>query len=333
MTGDKFYIREMPASIARASNGCQVKISPVLREEILFWRFLDSWDKLVRWRSERHAAISFTSDTSSSRWAAVIRLPSGTLSVGDYWDEDIRGEHKNVKEMWAVLKGLQSLPEDIRDCRIDAKVDNIVAFHSWSGRGPRSRALTQISQLIFQFLVTRNLSLDMPFVPSNSNQADWFSRRLSPSDAMLSPKSWDLVQRQFGGVHGHDLDLMSLDSNVQCDGKGNPLRHFTPYPTPGSSGVNVFNQDLSVCDGNHVNAYVFPPFSLIGPLLRLFASANAAVTIVVPKLSPLPGWWPLLNVLAIRRVLVAKKGSADALVFPSRHGFVPRLCPYDLWAF
>ena len=126
---------------------------------------------------------------------------------------------------------------------------------------------------------------------------------------------------------------MSLDSNAQCDGKGNPLRHFTPYPTPGSSGVNVFNQDLSVCDGNHVNAYVFPRFSLIGPLLRLFASANAAVTIVVPKLSPLPGWWPLLNVLATRRVLVAKKGSADVLLFPSRHGFLPRLCPYDLWAF
>ena len=235
--GAKFYIREMSASIARAANGCEVKISPALREEILFWRFLDSWDKVVPWRSERHVAISFTSDASSFRWAAVIRLPSGTLSVGDYWGEDIRGEHINVKDMWAVLKGLQSLPENFRDCRIDAQLDNMVAFHSWSGRGPRSRALTQIAQLIFQFLVTRNLSLDMSFVPSNSNQADWFSRRLSPSDAMLSPKSWDLVQRQFGGVHGHDLDLMSLDSSVQCDGKGNPLSHFATYPTPGSSGV------------------------------------------------------------------------------------------------
>ena len=80
----KFYIREMAASIAWASNGSEVKISPVLREEILFWRFLDSWDKVVRWRSESHVAISFTSDASSFRWAAVIRLPSGTLSVGDY---------------------------------------------------------------------------------------------------------------------------------------------------------------------------------------------------------------------------------------------------------
>ena len=92
----------MAASIARASNGSEVKISPVLREEILFWRFLDSWDKVVRWRNESHVAISFTSDASSFRWAAVIHLPSRTLSVGDYWDEDIRGEHINVKE----IKGL-----------------------------------------------------------------------------------------------------------------------------------------------------------------------------------------------------------------------------------
>ena len=61
----------------------------------------------------------------------------------------------------------------------------------------------------------------------------------------------------------------------------NPLKHFTPYPTPGSSDVNVFNQDLSVCDDNRVNTYVFPPFSLIGPLLSFLASVNAVVTVVV----------------------------------------------------
>ena len=85
---------------------------------------------------------------------------------------------------------------------------------------------------------------------------------------MLSPKLWEIVQRYFGGTNCHDLDLMSLDSNAQRDKQGNPLRHFTPYPTPKPLGVNVFNQDLSVCDGNRVNAYVFLPFSLVGPLLR-----------------------------------------------------------------
>lgn len=134
-----------------------------------------------------------------------------------------------MKDMWAILKGLQSLPESISDCRIDVYVDSMVVFHAWSGRGPCSRKLTQISQLIFQFLVDRNLSLEMSFVPSHLNQVDWFSRRLSRLDAMLYPKSWEIIQHRFVGINGHDLDLMSLDSNVQRDWRGNPLKYFTPY--------------------------------------------------------------------------------------------------------
>jgi len=105
---------------------------------------------------------------------------------------------------------------------------------------------------------------------------------------MLSPKSWEIVQRYFGDTNGHDLDLMSLDSNAQHDKQGNPLRHFTPYHTPKSSGVNVFNQDLSVCDGNRVNAYVFLSFSLVGPLSHFIASENAVVTMVDRNVSLAP---------------------------------------------
>ena len=100
--------------------------------------------------------------------------------------------------MYAVLKGLQSLPESVSVCRIDAQVESMVVFHPWSGHGPRFRKLTLILQL-------------KPF----------------PMDAMLSPKSWKIVQRRFGGINGHDLDLMSLDSNVQPDWRGNPFKHFT----------------------------------------------------------------------------------------------------------
>ena len=248
---------------------------------------------MIRWRSERHVAISFTSDDSSFRWAAITCLPPGTISVGDYWDEHIRDEHINVKGMWAVLKGLWSLPESVSDCRIDAQVDSLVVFHAWSGCGPRSRKLTQLSQLIFQFLVDKNLSLNM-FCSLHLNRADWFSRRLSRSDAMLSPKSWEIVQRYSGDTNGHDLDLMSLDSNAQHDKQGNPLKHFTPYHTP---NVNVFNQDLSFCDGNRVNAYVFLSFSLVGPLR---ASLRQRMQLLQwwTEMSPLPRWWPLLNVLA-----------------------------------
>lgn len=57
----------------------------------------------------------------------------------------------------------------------------------------------------------------MTYVPSELNPADKFSRQLSGSDAMLSRRCWDVVDTTFGGLQGHMLDLMALDSNVQCD--------------------------------------------------------------------------------------------------------------------
>lgn len=82
----------------------------------------------------RHVAIAVTRDAWSFRWGAVTRLPTRTISVGEYWDGDIRGEHINIKEMWAVFKGLTSLPEIVSDRKMNMQVDSIVVFHAWSGR-------------------------------------------------------------------------------------------------------------------------------------------------------------------------------------------------------
>jgi len=82
---------------------------------------------------------------------------------------------------------------------------------------------------------------------------------------------------------------MALDSNAQVGRSGSPLPHFTPFPTPGSRGVNVFTQDIPP-PPKKKNADVFPPFFLAGPLLRFFDKASFSFTIVVPKLTPLPYW-------------------------------------------
>ena len=91
----------------------------------------------------------------------MIHLTTGTFSVGDYLEKSVPKAHIDVKEIWAIIKGLQSLPESVSDCRIDAQVDSMVVFHAWSGIGARSRKLTQISKWIFQL-----------------NRADWFSRKI-----------------------------------------------------------------------------------------------------------------------------------------------------------
>ena len=74
------------------------------------------------------------------------------------------------------------------------------------------------------------------------------------------------MERHFGP---HSIDLMSLDSNTQVDLQGCPLKHLTPSFTTQSYGVNMFAQSIA-CSAN---AYVFPPFTLIGPVLKfLFKS-------------------------------------------------------------
>lgn len=84
---------------------------------------------------------------------------------------------------------------------------------------------------------------------------------------------------------------MALDSNAMLNNEGKPLRHFTPFPTPCSAGVSVFAPDVA----KEVLPYVFSPFSLILPLLKLMNEQHAKpCTLIVPLFPPHPIWWPPL---------------------------------------
>lgn len=333
--GAKFYIREISAAIGlatRKGDSSLPALPPLVEEELKFWRFLDTWSKHILWRSEKHAALTVSTDASLNRWAAVIHFGAHELTFGDFWEEDLLPQSINVKEFWAVAKMLESLPPELSDCRLDVRVDNQSVIHSWQGRGPRSKEMLQIAKRIFNLVTARNLQMTMHYVPSASNPADWFTRQSHGSDAMLSPEFWSRVQQHFGGETGHTFDLMALDSNAMRDADGFPLPHFTPFPTPGSSGVNVFCQDLSRFDGISENAYVFPPFALIAPLLRFVQEQRAVVTIIVPTLSPLPSWWPMLKIMTSSMFVLAERGETKALLFSSRRGFVPREIAFGLRA-
>ena len=152
------------------------------------------------------------------------------------------------------------------------------------------------------------------------------SRNLSDLDCILTPEKWLCLEP-------HSFDLMSLDSNCQRDRSGNPLPHFTPWPTPGSAGVNVFANPLPA----RQNIYIFPPLVLIGPLLRYIFSQDFhdAFTLAVPDFHTRPSWWAPLQALIVDRLLLDRKGSGSVLLFPSRHSpqWLPRELQWDLWDF
>lgn len=182
---------------------------------------------------------------------------------------------------------------------------------------------------IFQLTLRLNLALSTFFVPSSDNPADRPSRTMSDIDCRLSPTAWKLVQQVFGP---HTLDLFALASNVQSDPHGKPLRFFAPFPNPGCSGVNIFAQTISPTE----NAYAFPPFILLGPLLRFLSPLPCPLTIIAPDLRPRQYWWPILQHRVSSCFKLGSKGQKDILLFPdvSRNGmFSSRPLQWDLWVF
>ena len=105
------------------------------------------------------------------------------------------------------------------------------------------RLLSSISAL-FRFRPLMYVHLALHFTGSDANSAVVPSRSLSLQDSKLSQETWTLVQERFGGSSGHSVDLMALGlrSNVQPHPSGSPLLFFSPFPVPGSAGVNLFAQ-------------------------------------------------------------------------------------------
>lgn len=329
----KLFIRSMSSAIGLASDSGQVKFNVALRDELEHWRFLDSWKDVLPWRQEKHLRLSISTDASGYGWGCVVHLPSGDQTFRDLWLPNERHLNISTKEMLAVVNAIKAVPIHIVDCRVDVQVDSQVVIDTVEGQGSRtSPELTAATKELFRVLSTRNLQLKFFHVPSSRNKADGPSRCLSSLDSMLSPKAWERVEHQFGGDSGHTFDLMALDSNVQRDRKGHPLPHFTPFPSPNSSGINLFCQDICARGLRLDNPYVFPPFGLVGPVLHFLYSSEKAFTIVVPEVFPLPYWWPGLMARTSEVQRLGVRGDVDAILRPSKTGYKPASCPYGLLA-
>ena len=160
----------------------------------------------------------------------------------------------------------------------------------------RSFALLGCIKEIFKVLLSINCILRLTYVLSTANIADYPSRSLSLADAHLSHDIWMQLQTAFGDSFGHTIDLMALPSIAMSDLSGNLLPFFSPYPSPGCRGVDIFSQMPHQYPPQLFNnPYVFPPICLIPHVLRFHRSTVASFTTVFPDIQPRRFWWPILE--------------------------------------
>lgn len=328
----KLYTNCVYHAISRAikTSTRQVKLSPCLRTEIAHWRFLDNWQGFLPWRNESHLQVQLFSDASNFGWGGCLFSPGRPeVVIRGYWDETDRGRPIIVKEVQALRLTLENLLHRSENTRVDVFVDNKPLVSSWENQVSRSPEVSNIMKSIFQFSLCRNLSISLQYVPSRSNPADAPSRTLSDLDASLDVRPWNLVESTFGP---HTIDLMALPSNVKLDRSGRPLKFFSPFPCVQAQGTNIFSQELAPSE----NAYVFPPFTLIGPLVKYLASQPCPYTLIAPDVSPRKYWWPLLQRQSIAAFKLGQRGENSVLLFPVKSGrstWESRPLQWDLWVF
>ena len=211
-----------------------------------------------------------------------------------------------IKEARALYNTPSTFGSEDFNGRVTAFIDNSNLISFWNNEGSKSIALSNEIKDLFSLSVNLNISLRMTYVPSDSNSADSPSRFYSDLDCTLSQVIWSQVESQFGP---HSFDLMATQSNVMKDASGGDLRFFSPFPMQGSSGVNMFSQDLSPYE----DYYVFSPFVLTGPLFRFFQAKYLHVTFIAPDVFPRKYWWPISNAICVDRIQIRNKNEIGVL--------------------
>ena len=325
----KLFVREVNQHISKGlRNSKAVTVSISLKEELKCWRFLDSWKECLPWRDEKHYSVKLCSDASNSGWGGILSLPEGKLQSGDYWKSEDRSSVIAVKEVKALHNTLLTFNNYLSNARVDAYVDNQNLIAAWNNEGGKNSQLNDEIKGIFRMCLDLDISLQLVYTPTNLMEADAPSRFRADIDCRLSEDTWAMVDRRYGP---HDVDLMATPSNVRTHRNGHQLRFFSPVPCPGSDGVNVFAQSFSATE----NYYVFPPFVLIGPLIRFFGTFKMQLTLVSPDVSPKKYWWPLLISSSVDSILIGRKGQPGIIWFPpdKKQDWHTRPLPWNLYAF
>ena len=311
-----------------------IPVQDSLRKELSHWLCLETCDKPLPWRDERHISVQVATDASASGCGYSILSGPSPTQASDYWSEEEQRLDIATREALAIHKMLCSSHTALRNERVDVLVDSQAVIQAWNNPGGKSASPNAALHQIFFTNSSLNVSLHLSYVPSAANPADVPSRRQSLLDSRLSNSVWRVVQDEFEGPTGQTCDLTTLDSHMMKDRLGNPLPHFTPYLSPGSLGVNLFAQDLCQFARVLTRLYVFPPLVLVGPLLRFLQTYRQACTVVILDIYPRKYWWPLLFHRSIKCKQIAAKGDPEALLSPTKGSWAPHLgIAGDLWAF
>ena len=235
-----------------------------------------------------------------SAWEGFVVFGDGyRLVARDVLRAEERGTSSTLRETIGSARSMLALlPEVVSELRrrgwppsLLIITDNQTLAGSLEA-GAKSPGIQSMVVRIFKLLMWSGVQFVSRWAPRSSSPmvfADDGSKLESLQDTCdfkLRPEVFELAQRVFGVRHSWDR----FASSVNRQG-GAGVRFSSLHFCPGASVVDAFAVGWG---GVGVDNWLFPPFALVGRVLRHLFECRGRGTIVVPWVSRAP-WWPFVR--------------------------------------
>lgn len=224
------------------------------------------------------ADLVLTTDASEFGWGGHI----DDRKVAGRWTDKEKGEHINVLELKAVMFSLERFVNLVRLKSVLIQTDNttVAAYINKQG-GTRSPSLCLLTLDLFGWCFRYGVQLKARYLPGTQNHlADDLSRgRVSPTEWALNRGVVDSLFKVFWRPH---VDLFATADNCVVP------TFCARNPHPLAWAVDALGLDWS-----GMQAYAYPPISLIPKVLEKVEGGPCRILLIAP-LWPRQHWFPRL---------------------------------------
>jgi len=231
--------------------------------------------------TERIPELNLYTDASDTGWGAFLKEKN--WEYGEMWCGEKSPLHINIKELLAVLLALIHFRKPLKGKHIHLYVDNTTALSCIrKGGSTQSISCNEVTEQIFRESWALGVTTLLTYIPSKENvEADRASRAFSTSaEWSLSDNAQNLIFREKCRP---TTDLFASPANSLCD------QFVSLHYYPEALATNAFSMKWS-----NMSVLIFPPFALIGRVLRKLTEDRPTGLLVVPEWKTQP-WYPALT--------------------------------------
>ena len=275
-----FDLTELKRSVAGNWDG-KVVLSKEAFEELTWWinALQENFSRPIR-----DLPVKWTTASDASKKGYGGTGPEGIV-ISKPWPEGIESTHSTYLEPLGAALVIREVVEklDLRDGVLEHASDNMVVKSYTNKQGGKIQKTSRMFQQLWVLCLERNIELRGKYTPGESLQGkeDLLSRAVSKESEWSVPKEvFNWVAQVFGTP---TVDGFSNRYNNQVE------EFWTLVEDPLAVGMDFFTADWS-----QGFPWLYPPFILIGRVLRMILQSQGKAVVVTPLWKG-ASWWPTIR--------------------------------------